>query len=148
MKAWRVWDCTNEDAGIDIVWANNVKEAKYKGQLTQVGEELESYTDLRVRREKALDDMENLSDKDLAKEQWMLGWTWHEGTILPYFDELDTDKVDKVWDEWYYLTDLQNLIEIKEIIEDSPINHWDKMSYISTINNIIQKMKKEDGDEE
>lgn len=103
MKAWRVWDCTNEDAGIDIVWANNVKEAKYKGQLTQVGEELESYTDLRVRREKALDDMENLSDKDLAKERWMLGWTWHEGTILPYFDELDTDKVDKVWDEWYYL---------------------------------------------
>lgn len=45
-------------------------------------------------------------------------------------------------------TDLQNLIEIKEIIEGSPINHWDKMSYVSTINNFIQKMKKEDGDEE
>ena len=96
MKAYKVWDKTNDDAGQDIVWANNVKESKRKGTSTQVGQQLDQFMDLKVKRCPEFDNMENLSSKDFMKQQWIKGWYWWDASYLPHYEELANDDVSRI----------------------------------------------------
>ena len=101
MKAWSVRNITDDDLGQEIIWADNVKEAKKKACQTDMMMEVFSYIDLRVHRAPEFDGMEGLSRKDFRKQQWINGWQFYDGTELPYFDDLKSYEVDKTWDDWY-----------------------------------------------
>lgn len=72
MKAWIVSVYQDDDQGNEIVFADNLKEAKVAGYRTEL--EFDSYTDIRVKRYKIFDDMEKLSERELCKVKWREGW--------------------------------------------------------------------------
>lgn len=95
MKAYYLSIKGNDDAGMQVVFANTAKEAK-KLVSGEVYDNLENYIDLRVNRAKHFDGMENLSKAELALEQWHEGWR--------YYDLNDPDPdiaTDEEFIEWY-----------------------------------------------
>jgi hypothetical protein len=97
MKAYTLYIDGNEDAGQEIVFANTAREAKKQIYGTDLGGELENWTDLRVNRDKRYDGMESLTRAQLSLKLWRDGWR--------YFD-LDYPNPDTASDEeflkWHY----------------------------------------------
>lgn len=81
MKAYSVGIKSNPDAGNEIIFAKNTKEARKKAQHTNlVGENGPDFIDVRVLREPAFDDMENVTEKEMLIKQWRTGWWFFRGT--------------------------------------------------------------------
>lgn len=97
MKAYCLTIKDFDDAGCEIVFAENAKEAKKL--IGELSYSLEQYTDLRVNRDKRFDGMEKLTPAELAKEQWRMGWWFHEDGC-PDADEA----TDAQFCEWYERT--------------------------------------------
>lgn len=98
MKAYLLSVADSYDDPQQIVFANTAKEAK-KLVHGEVYDELMSnhrYIDLRVKRYKHYDGMENLSPAQLAFQQWQDGWRWYD---LDYPDP-DTAS-EQEFMEWY-----------------------------------------------
>lgn len=95
MKAYYLSIYNGDDAGQQIVFANTAKEAK-KLVHGDVYDNLENYIDLRVNRAKKYDGMENLSEAELALQQWHDGWQWYD-IDYPNPDEA----TDSEFLEWY-----------------------------------------------
>lgn len=102
MKAWIVENINDFDYDWnEIVFARNYKEAKRLATYTNLCQRVSDFTNLRVKRYKDLDDMENLSEKELDFEKWKLGWQWTDYRN-PYFDDnLSEDENIKIFEEWY-----------------------------------------------
>jgi hypothetical protein len=76
MKAYYL-SIANDDVGVGaIVFANTASEAKKQVYGTDLADYLEEWVDLRARRDKRYDDMENLSADDLITKMWRDGWQW------------------------------------------------------------------------
>lgn len=103
MKAYRLSIADDDDAGMEIVWANTGKEAKKKAS----GEFLDnlSFIDdgwiaLRVHRDKRYDDMEHLGPIEFALRQWHDGWKWLDMDI-GYPDEVSDEEFVKTYKDYY-----------------------------------------------
>ena len=88
------------DAGMEIVFANTVKEAKRMIWGRDFTSLAESYLDLIVRRYPAFDGMETLTPKELSKVQWRDGWWFHQSGY-PDPDEGTDEDFDKWYDETF-----------------------------------------------
>lgn len=76
MKAYSIGDRTDDDKGMEIVWAKNGNEARKLNTDIDV----DSYIDLQVLRQPFLDDMENAATKEVMFKQWKEGWWfWQDG---------------------------------------------------------------------
>lgn len=95
MKAYYLSIADNDDAGMDVVWANTAKEAK-RLVTGNVWDNLERYIDLRVNRAKRYDDMENLDAAHFALQQWKDGWRWFD---MDYPDP--EEATDQEFLDWY-----------------------------------------------
>lgn len=96
MKAYVCGIRSNDDAGNEVVFAKNSKEAMKKAQLLEILDYKESYIDVYVKRASEFDGMEDLSDKELTKVKWRNGW-WFE-----YIDYPDSEEgTDEEFYEWY-----------------------------------------------
>lgn len=95
MKAYCLSIKDNEDAGNEIVFAENARAAR--GKIGDLSDSLEEWIDLRARRAPEYDSMENLTQAQLAFQQWRNGWQW--------FDEYDMpdpkDATDAEFYKWY-----------------------------------------------
>lgn len=92
MKAYMLGLYSDDDQGNEIVFAKTAKEAKkYNRDLDP-----DSYIDLFAKRAPEFDGMENMSIKELMKEQWREGWWFHQDGC-PSNDESD----DEVFYKWY-----------------------------------------------
>lgn len=96
MKAYIVGLKSNPDVGNGIVFAKNGKEARKKADGLDLTDTRESYIDVTVHRYAVFDDMENLSERDLMKEQWKQGWWCHQRDC-PFFE----NQSDDVFYKWY-----------------------------------------------
>lgn len=94
MKAYSLSIKDNDDAGNEIVFAENAKAARNK--IGDLADSLEEWIDLRVHRAKEYDGMEHLTDAQLANKQWRNGWRWFE-MDYPDPDEATDDEFFK----WY-----------------------------------------------
>ncbi len=93
MKAYYL-SVTDEDQGQIVVFANTAKEAKK--QINEHDFFYDSWIDIRVHRAKRYDGLENLSDAQLALQQWQDGWRWFD------MDYPDPDEAtDEQFIEWY-----------------------------------------------
>lgn len=95
MKAYYLSIKDNDDAGMQVVFANTAKEAK-RLVSGEVHDNLEEYIYLRVNRAKRYDGMENLSRAELALKQWQDGWQWFDLYDVPNPDE-NTDAEFLAW---------------------------------------------------
>ena len=96
MKAYIGGIHSNDDTGNIIVFAKTAKEAIKLVLQDQISADRESYIDVYAKRYSIFDDMENLSRKELMKEQWRDGW-WFSQSNLP--DESESS--DQDFYEWY-----------------------------------------------
>lgn len=78
IKAYHLSIKDDYDAGNAIVFAETPAAAKNQIYSTTLGDNVEDWIDIRVRRDKRYDGMENLSEADLALEQWKDGWRWFD----------------------------------------------------------------------
>lgn len=100
MKAYCGQIRDDPDAGMEIIFANTVKEAKRRIWGSDFTSFAESYLDLEVRRYPKYDGMENLSAKELAKEQWRDGWWFHQSGY-PDADEAPDEDFYKWYEDTY-----------------------------------------------
>lgn len=92
MKAWSVSIKDDEDQGMLIVFADNRGEArKQTGDL-----QYESWIDIIAVRDKRYDDLEKLSEAELALRQWRDGWRWYEEATPEPGETTDAE-----FFEWY-----------------------------------------------
>lgn len=96
MKAYYLTIKDNDDAGIEVVFADTARAAKKLVSGTWIHDNLENYIDLRVCRAKKFDGMESLSAAELAKEQWREGWRWFDLYDMPD-EETSTDEEFYRW---------------------------------------------------
>lgn len=94
MKAYILRVINDDDQGQVVVFANTANEAKKQFNSTYL--ETEQYIDIRVKRSPEFDNMENLSEIDLAKEQWRNGWRWYD-----YNTPYPEDTTDEEFYKWY-----------------------------------------------
>lgn len=78
MKAYVVGLESNPDAGNEIVFAKNSKEAKKIAHTIELTDNKESYIDVYVKRNPTFDDMENLPQKVVDKVKWREGWRFFQ----------------------------------------------------------------------
>lgn len=92
MKAYYLSIRDDPDQGGQIVFAKTAREAK-----TKLTDDLiyDRWIDLEAHRAKEYDDMENLSDAELALVKWKNGWWW-DGK----YPDPDTD-TDEEFLQWY-----------------------------------------------
>jgi hypothetical protein len=98
MKAYHLSVKDEDDAGGAIVFANTVKEAKKQVfRHEMLAEALAGgWLALRANRTRKYDGMENLSEAELAKEQWRDGWKFFD------MDYPDPDEAtDAEFIAWY-----------------------------------------------
>lgn len=98
MKAYCLSIKDNDDAGALVVFADSAKDAKKQYGISDdisIAAQ-EDWTSLVVRREKRYDDMENLSNAELAMHQWRDGWRWFD-VNFPDPDEATNEQ----FIEWY-----------------------------------------------
>lgn len=97
MKAYYLSIKDDDEGVVDVVFANNAKEAKkqvYSSWITDYWSGEWIY--LRVNRARRYDDMDNLSAAELALQQWKDGWRWLD------MDYPDPDEsTDEDFYEWY-----------------------------------------------
>lgn len=96
MKAYLIGLNSNPDAGNEIVFAKNVKEAKKNAYNLSFTDEAENYIDIYVKRYPTFDDMENLSGKEFTRKKWREGW-WFFQDGYPDWD----GSTDEDFDRWY-----------------------------------------------
>lgn len=99
MKAYYASIADDDDAGGEVVFANTAQEAKQKAWGLDFTAFCESYIYLRVRRWKDFDDLEKLSERDMALKKWQNGWWWdsNEPRFDDYEEHTDADFL-KWWD--------------------------------------------------
>lgn len=95
MKAYYL-TTTEEEEGA-IVFANTVREAKTKIFSTDIW--FDNWIDVRARRDKRYDNMEKLSEAELALHQWRDGWRWFDYN----YPDPDT-ATDAEFLDWYKRT--------------------------------------------
>lgn len=94
MKAYFVWIENRYDAGNEIIFAKNTKEARNLAHTTQIAGDADRFIDVRVKRYPAFDDKENLNARDFIRLQLDEGWHFDQGYI-------DGNCTDKEFDLWY-----------------------------------------------
>lgn len=94
MKAYILGIRDDPDQGNQIVFAGNATGAKKQLDGNQFM--YESWIDIECLRAKSWDGKENLTPKELMKEQWREGWWFHQ-TDYPDPDE----GTDEQFYEWY-----------------------------------------------
>lgn len=97
MKAYYL-STSDPDDGMAVVFADKPSQAKNQIYGTEIWYEGE-WTDIRVRRARNYDGMENLSAAELALKQWHDRWQWFD---LDYPD-IDT-ATDQEFLDWYKKT--------------------------------------------
>ena len=93
MKAYYLSIRGDDDEGGEIVFANNVQEARKQIYSTDI--QFESWIYVQAHRQKLWDGKENLSTRELRKEQWREGWWFHQDGA-PDCDE-GTDEEFYAW---------------------------------------------------
>lgn len=93
MKAYVLGLYSNSDAGNELVFAKDSKEAK----KLNMDLEPDSYIDLYANRAPHFDDMENYSHKEIMREQWREGWWFDIGTP----PSADNNVPDEAFYDWY-----------------------------------------------
>lgn len=94
MKAYKVWDITDDDKGEWIIFAETANEARQKGMLTDL--DADRYLDVYAKREPDFDGMQNKPEYIIALKQWREGWSFND------IDEPDPDKdTDEDFLRWY-----------------------------------------------
>lgn len=99
MKAYIVGVESDPDAGNEIVWAKNSKEARRTAQYMDISDSAESYIDVYVRREQEFDDMENASEKEIMLKKWHEGWQW-DNISIPDPDYATDEEFIAVLKKW------------------------------------------------
>lgn len=90
MKAYYISIDDNPDAGGNLVFANNYREAK---QPSNTGDLMyERWIDIRCRRMPHFDGMENLSERELDLAKWRNGWWCCSNEPVFTDDEETTDQ--------------------------------------------------------
>ena len=97
MKAWVLSLSNDQDQGQDIVFADNVAQAKK--QIWQTNLEADGWIYIRANRYKILDGMEKAADYERHLIMWRNGWGWYEHDT-PYSEET----TDEEFKEWYNKT--------------------------------------------
>lgn len=87
-KAWIVSVVNDDDKGSELVWANDVTSAKQQGWELDP----DSFIDLRARRCKWADGLENLDKDELFIKQLEHGWRFWDIPVFNDFDEVDWEK--------------------------------------------------------
>ena len=90
MKAYVLRVEGDDDQGQAVVFSKTAKEAKKLLSSTNLYSD--RYTDIRVKRCPEFDNMETLSEIELAKEQWRNGWRWYDYCSTPDSDEATDDE--------------------------------------------------------
>lgn len=98
MKAYVIGLHSNPDAGNDIVFAENSKEAFKKAQSEDVTEGKESYIDVYAHRSPEFDGMEKCTHKEIMYQQYLSGW-WFDIGNPPDYGNRDATKEE--FGEWY-----------------------------------------------
>lgn len=94
MKAYYIDIKDDPDQGANIVFSTTVREArKYTGDL-----QYDSWIDVQCRRYPQFDNMEKLTKRELALEQWKQGW-WFDSDE-PMFDDYK-ENTDADFLAWY-----------------------------------------------
>lgn len=94
MKAYYL-ETNDADDGMAVVFADTPSQAKNQIHGTDIWYEGD-WTELRVRRAKKYDGMENCSQAELALKQWHDGWEWFDR------DNQDPDNdSDETFLKWY-----------------------------------------------
>lgn len=96
MKAYILEMKDDSDAGCEIVFADTAKGAKKQAIGMDFYEMSGEWLELRVRRYKHFDGMEKSSKAEIAKEQWRLGWWFHESGYPDPDEATDAEFLD-----WY-----------------------------------------------
>ena len=97
MKAWIIEDPNDYEGRQALVFADTRNEAKNQAGWFDIECD---WIDLRAIRAKTFDSMENLSTKELMRNQWHEGWWFELGNDrLPSFDE--NDVTEKTFDDWW-----------------------------------------------
>lgn len=96
MKAYCGEVKDDPDLGMEILFANTVREAKKQFIGSEVASQADSFLDLVVRRYPLFDGMEDLSPMELAKVQWREGWWFHQDG----YPDCDT-ATDEDFYKWY-----------------------------------------------
>lgn len=78
MKAYCVSIKDDDDAGAEIVFATTAREARKKAWGSDFTSFAESYIYVVAHRDKRYDDLEKLSEAELACKQWRDGWQWFD----------------------------------------------------------------------
>lgn len=81
MKAYQVRDIHHYEGMSDVVFANNVQEAKKKASTTHVCCEAE-WIDIRVNRLPEIDGMQDYERKELIYELVRIGWWYDFGDFM------------------------------------------------------------------
>lgn len=95
MKAYFVWIENDDDAGNEIIFAKNTKEARSLAHTTQIAEEADRFIDVRVKRYPIFDDKENLTHKEFTRLKISEGWRFFE------LEDIDEDTTNEEFDLWY-----------------------------------------------
>lgn len=96
MKAYYIEIKDDPDQGGHIVWDTYVKSAKKRVNESDLY--YDSYIDVVCRRYRAFDNMENLTSRELALEQWKNRW-WFDSDE-PMFDDYE-ENTDNDFLDWY-----------------------------------------------
>lgn len=97
MKAYKIYDATNDENGCDIVFAQTAKQAKKMTGYTPV--EVDNYIDLRAVRYPNFDGLENASELELSDAKWRDGWIWYGHNHLEMPNPETATSKDFI--EWY-----------------------------------------------
>lgn len=94
MKAYIVWIDYNDDAGNEIVFAKNTKEALKMARNSELAENADRFIDIRVKRYPVFDDKDNLTHRDFTRLKISEGWRY-EG------EDINEDSTDEEFYWWY-----------------------------------------------
>lgn len=94
MKAYYLSIRDDDDQGGKIVFAKTAQEARKQVYGTDL--DFESWIDVQAHRYKKWDNKEDLSQLELAREQWREGW-WFHAYGCPDADE----GTDEEFDKWH-----------------------------------------------
>lgn len=97
MNAYTLREKGNDDAGMYVVFANTVSEAKSKVYSTDL--DPDEYIDIRVKRAPEFDGMEKATERELALKQWKEGWAWFDYPDMPEPDHSEDSEFIAFYNE-------------------------------------------------
>lgn len=93
MKAYQVDLYNDPDAGSEIIFAKNTKDARKLAHDTDLARENDhDFIDVKVMREPAFDNMENATDEEMLIKKWHEGWWFGDVSYPPKPGEISNAK--------------------------------------------------------